>query len=307
MSNKIFDSYKLSIIKNMDFSGSKKELRNLKSIILDYNNNPDVDKRNKVDKELLNFEKMYVSQNDKTGNYTENCNISSGFYCYECIKGHCKVQGGLKSNNKFDKVTCYGLANHNRLARTMTQGLVNYIVFNSLSSKEIEEQILEAIEKHNSYYLRFNEIGSFFSLKSFKKCDKTAKSLKDQVISYSYTSNKRLFDKVHKNSHMTLSLSQGFANPDEIKVQDFKQTIVIPDNYESIKPLLEDDRFRFCNESCSNCCQCKDKDDKRITVFIQHGAGHKYKLKNAIGTKAFLYQQREGMFRNMAFIGERLL
>ena len=307
MVNKQFEAFKLSIVKAMDFSASKDELEKLKKIILDYNNNPLVDEKNKINKKFLSFDKLYLSQNDKTGPHTINMNISSGFYCYECIKGHCNVQNTLNSKKgKFDKIICYSLANNNRLARTMTYGLINYIVFNTLPIDELVRQIKRAIDATNSYYLRFNEMGSFYSLDSFWKCDKIAKILKEDVISYSYTSNKKLFDKVHKDSFMTLSLSLGFADVDNVKIEDYKQTIVIQDNYETIKPLLDDDRFIFCNEACSNCSQCKNKDNNKITVFIRHGAGHSYHLTDVIGIECFKNKQRHSMFKNMSFVSKSL-
>ena len=138
MVNKEFEAFKFSIVKAIDFSASKDELEKLKKIILDYNNNPLVDEKNKVNEDYLSFDKLYLSQNDKTGPHTINMNISSGFYCYECIKGHCNVQDTLNSKKgKFDKIICYSLANNNRLAITMTYGLINYIVFNTLPIDEL--------------------------------------------------------------------------------------------------------------------------------------------------------------------------
>ena len=47
MVNKEFEAFKLSIVKAMDFSASKDEIKKIKQIILDYNNNPLVDEKNK--------------------------------------------------------------------------------------------------------------------------------------------------------------------------------------------------------------------------------------------------------------------
>ena len=59
MVNKEFEEFKLSIVKTMDFSASKDELEELKEIILDYNNNPLVDEKNKVNEDFLSFDKLY--------------------------------------------------------------------------------------------------------------------------------------------------------------------------------------------------------------------------------------------------------
>ena len=53
MVNKEFEAFKLSIVKAMDFSASKDEIEKLKEIILDYNNNPLVDEKNKINKKFF--------------------------------------------------------------------------------------------------------------------------------------------------------------------------------------------------------------------------------------------------------------
>ena len=58
MVNKEFEEFKISIIKAMDFSCSKNEIEKLKTIILDYNNNPLVDEKNKVQEDYLSFDKL---------------------------------------------------------------------------------------------------------------------------------------------------------------------------------------------------------------------------------------------------------
>ena len=59
MVNKEFEAFKFSIVKAIDFSASKDELEKLKEIILDYNNNPLVDEKNKVNENYLSFDKLY--------------------------------------------------------------------------------------------------------------------------------------------------------------------------------------------------------------------------------------------------------
>ena len=308
-SNPEFDRLKLGIVKNLNYSGSESEIEALKQVVLEYVNNPEVSGRNKPAPDFKLFEELhFVLDNDKTGRNTCNLNISSGFGCYECLKGHCNVQSNSKRQDgvKFENITCYSLANENRLPLSIIHDINNYIVFNTLSYDKILSQIKTFILENECFYLRFNEKGSFYSLDSFKTCDKIAMDLKNYVISYSYTSNKILFNEVYKTCFMALNLSLGFEDLTKVQKQDYKQTIVIEDNRDCLEFVMaHPETFKLCTGYCSGCSNCKD-DDTLVTVFIRHGAGHNKDLQYFMGVNFVTDLKRQALFKNMAFVSSRL-
>ena len=301
----INDQYKLDILKTNDFSASSEEIEALKQLILDYNQNPEVNDKNKVDEEYLSFDKLYLgSDNGKTGERTLNLNIGTAYNCFECLKGFCNVQKQLRNKEfaKLNKQQCYALSDNNRLLKLLTYDLINYIVFNSLPLDELIRQIKAELEKNDYDYLRFNERGSFYGIESFKRCDAIAESVKDDVVAYSYTSNKDLFFDVWNSCCMTLNLSLGLEDVDSVQIQDYKQTIVVMDEYDAVRQILNDDRFILCSEDCSNCSKCKNKDSTKITVFILHGNGHNWETTDFMTPREAKSIKRQARYNNMAFL-----
>ena len=303
------DQYKLAILKTNDFSGSESEIEALKQLIIDYNNNPNVNDKNKVNPAYLSFDRLYLgSDNGKTGEKTINLNISTAYNCYECLKGFCNVQKQLR-DKKFDKLNkqkCYALSDSNRLIKNLTYDLINYIVFVTMPLDSLVKQVKAVILANDYDYLRFNERGSFYSLESFKKCDAIAKALKGYVVAYSYTSNKDLFFNVQDTCCMTLNLSLGLDDIDSVQIQDYKQTIVVMDDKETVRKVFNDDRFLLCSESCTNCSKCKNKDNKKITVFILHGNGHNWEITDFLTVSEAKTLKRIARFENMEFLVRNL-
>lgn len=308
--NNEFEQLKQAIFEAQDFSGSVAEIEALKQAVMDYQNNPAVADKNKLDDSFLSFDKLYFGEkNEKTGAKTCIVNIGGSLTCYECQNGFCNLQKAIrgKKGRNSEKIRCYGLRNDNRLPYQVLTSINNYIVFNTLSTNDLIKQIRTFILKNGSYYLRFNEKGSFYGLNSFLKCDDIAKALKSYVISYSYTSNKALFDKVEKTCFMRLNLSLGLAELSEIEIKDYKQTIIIKNDLDSITEAINDDRLQFCLSDCSNCSKCKDKDNKLITAFIEHSPTAEYSIEDVYSLVQLNKLSREAMIKNMAFVSSNLL
>lgn len=279
--NFMFEELKKNITIYQTFKGSDKELRRLKEAVLNFTLKQKPNSRKRIKKEYLTFDKLFFSTNRKTGASVLNFNIGSALKCYECINGHCKVQEDGK------KTSCYATRDNKRLPLLIQYDIINYIVFNSLPLNDIIKQVKEAIFKFEADYVRFNERGSFYSEKSFLKCDAIAKELKEYVTCYSYTSNTELFFKYHKNSNMVLNLSLGLSDIDKVAVKPYKQTIVINDDIDTVKKVLNDNRFNICVSNCSSCVKCINRHDKKVTAFVNHGPGHNKKLMDFMGKEEF--------------------
>lgn len=308
--NNDFEQLKQAIFLSQDFTGSTTEIEALKEAIMDYQNNPEVASKNKLDDSFLNFDKLYFGlDNEKTGDKTGIINIGGALTCYECKKGYCNLQTAIRDlkGRNTEKIKCYALRNDNRLPYQVLTSINNYIVFNTLSLNDLIKQIKSFILENNCYYIRFNEKGSFYGLDSFNKCDDIAKALKSYAISYSYTSNKTLFDKVSKNCCMTLNFSLGLSNLSDVEIKDYKQTIIIKNDLNSIMEAINDDRLQFCLSDCSNCSKCKDKDNNLITAFIEHFPNAEYSINDVLSSVELNKLSREAMFKNMAFVSSQIL
>ena len=107
--------------------------------------------------------------------------------------------------------------------------------------------------------------------------------------SFSYTSNKHLFKKYNNVSNFILSYSQGLDIDVEALDCSIKQTAIITlssvykmkherekavkNGRKTLLPLLANPNVVICCGDCSNCPYCKNKEDKRVVVFIRHGNG----------------------------------
>lgn len=297
------DQYKLAILKINDFSASDEELDALRQLIVEYNSNPNVNDKNKVKNEYLSFNRLYLaSDNGKTGERTLNLNIGTAYNCYECLNGFCNVQKQLRNQEfaKLSKQRCYALSDSNRIIRNLTYDLINYIVFNSLPLDELIRQVKLELDANDYDYLRFNERGSFYGIDSFWKCDAIAESV--EIVAYSYTSNRDLFFNVQDKCSMTLNLSLGLEDVEDVEIQDFKQTIVVMDDYDTVRQVFEDERFVLCSADCSNCSNCKDRSKHQITVFILHGNGHNWEITDFLSSDEAKAMRREARLQNMAFL-----
>ena len=182
-------------------------------------------------------------------NHALNCFSSKNNYCENCNCCYAK-----KSSTNYKNSCLYGLAseiNFNRLS-------VNQII------KAIEKTIKEA---KNIKFIRFNEIGDFKSFNQFLKANEVAKYFFEayDIVTYTYTHNKELLKhkEVIKNSYIIMNWS--------IKAgEGFKSAITCNNPSDLPKYLSEPDKYIICKGKCHNCSYCKDKDDLRTVVFINH-------------------------------------
>ena len=276
----------VELVKIQDFSGSEEEIEALTSLVVEF-------------AESIGFElpdgELFLGTNSKTGESIVNLSLTSALHCPECIQGHCRVQKrirdseGLKTGNK---QVCYACSINNRHIETVIKIVWNYIQFHKLDLETIIKQLKRHILVNNCQYLRFNEYGSFIDEKNIQKCITISNTLvNDEYIrnSFSYTSNRYLFKKYQKVPNFVLSLSQGLDVDFESLDTSIKQTAIVTlssvakmkhdrdkaveNGRKTLLPLLDNPNVVICCGDCSNCPYCKNKEDKRIVVFLRHGNG----------------------------------
>ena len=280
------EEFLVELIKIQDFSGSEKEIEALTSLVVEF-------------AESIGFElpkgQLFLGTNSKTGENVVNLSFTSAIHCPEALKGHCNVQKPLRDMNgakNGNKQVCYACSINNRHIETTIKCIWNYILFHKLTINKITNQIKRHILVNSCQYLRFNEYGSFIDEKNLQKCIIISNMLvEDGLIlnSFSYTSNKRLFKKYSDVPNFVLSYSQGLDVDVEALDCSIKQTAIITlssiykmkhDNIKAIEkgrktllPLLDNPNVVICCGDCSKCPYCKNKEDKRIVVFLRHGNG----------------------------------
>lgn len=280
------EEFLVELVKIQDFSGSEKEIEALTSLVVEF-------------AESIGFElpkgQLFLGTNSKTGENVINLSFTSAIHCPEALKGHCNVQKPLRDMNgakNGNKQVCYACSINNRHIETTIKCIWNYILFHKLTVDEITDQIKRHILFNSCQYLRFNEYGSFIDEKNLQKCIIISNMLvEDGLIlnSFSYTSNKRLFKKYSDVPNFVLSYSQGLDVDVEGLDCSIKQTAIITlssiykmkhDNIKAIEkgrktllPLLDNPNVVICCGDCSKCPYCKNKEDKRIVVFLRHGNG----------------------------------
>lgn len=274
------------LVKIQDFSGSEEEIEALTSLVVEF-------------AETIEFElpkgQLFLGTNSKTGENVVNCSFTTAIHCPEAIFGHCNVQKplrdsyGLKNGNK---QICYACSINNRHIETTIKCVWNYIWFHLLPIDEIVNQLKKHILVNHCQYLRFNEYGAFIGEENIKKCITISNMLVEAGLilnSFSYTSNRRLFKRYSNIPNFALSYSQGLDV--DLKALDcsIKQTAIITlssvykmkhDNVKAVEngrktliPLLNNPNVVICCGDCSKCPYCKDKNDKRVVVFLRHGNG----------------------------------
>lgn len=275
-----------SVVRNQDFSGSESEIRRLKSIVEAY-------------ADSIGFElpenTLFLGTNGKTGLNIVNLSFCSALHCPESIKGHCKVQKPIRNPDGFktkNKQICYACAINNRHIETFIKNTWNYIIFHILTDDEIVKQIKSYVLQNGALYLRFNEYGSFLDEECLKRCINISNTLiKEGYIknSFSYTSNKYLFNKYCNVKGFVLSYSEGFNFDLNNLEPSIKKTGVVTlsstamwknnpekalkQGREVLIPLLNNHNIVICCGNCSNCPYCKNNNDKRLVLFLRHGNG----------------------------------
>lgn len=274
------------LVKIQDFSGSESEIEALTSLVVEF--------AESIGFELPNGE-LFLGTNSKTGENVVNLSFSTAINCPEAIKGHCNVQKPLRDSEGLktgEKQVCYACSVNNRHIETTVKCVWNYIQFHKLTVNEIKEQIERHILVNNCQYLRFNEYGSFVDENNLKKCITINNILVEGGLiknSFSYTSNRYLFKKYPKVPNFVLSYSQGLDVDIETLDCSIKQTAIITlssvakmkhnrdkavkNGRKILLPLLNNQNVVICCGDCSKCPYCKDKEDKRVIVFLRHGNG----------------------------------
>lgn len=280
------EEFLVELIKIQDFSGSEEEIEALTSLVVEF--------ANSIEFELPKGQ-LFLGTNSKTGENVVNCSFTSAIHCPEAIKGHCNVQKPLRDMNgakNGNKQVCYACSINNRHIETTIKCVWNYICFHKLTVDQITDQIKRHILVNSCQYLRFNEYGSFIDEENLQKCIAISNILVESGLilnSFSYTSNKRLFKKYSDIPNFILSYSQGLDIDLEALDCSIKQTVIITlssiykmkhDNVKAIEkgrktllPLLNNPNVVICCGDCSKCPYCKNKEDKRIVVFLRHGNG----------------------------------
>lgn len=211
---------------------------------------------------LVNKELPIIIGNSKVGEDTLCINMSSSFNCYSAHMGYCEHCNGRTN------YSCYARALEDPFKNTLTQNLLCGYLFDTLSIDELIQQVSETIVKNDIKFIRYNSFGDFKSMEQFLKANTLSEFCYKEfgVVSYTYTHNKDLEIDVLEKSFITVNYSYKTGR-DNVKhcITAFK--------WES--KYLDDSKYVICNGDCYKCSYCKDKDDKRIIVFMAHGKGFK--------------------------------
>mgnify|MGYP006935588172 CR=1 FL=1 len=197
--------------------------------------------------------------NLKIGEDTLIINVNHALNCYSDKMGyceHCKDCYAKKAPCTYKNSFLYGFASE--------------IQFNKLATDKIilsvETQFKKELKSNEIKFIRFNEAGDFKSFKVFKKANDVAKHFfnKYGIISYSYTHNKELKDhkEAIKNSYIIINWSFNIDN-------EYKQAITC-NKLEDLVKYYNDDNYIICTGKCYHCSYCKDKNDLRTVVFVNH-------------------------------------
>lgn len=198
--------------------------------------------------------------NTKIGTDTLIVNVNHAFNCFSDKSGYCE------NCNQ-----CYAKKAPSTYPNSFLYGFASEINFNRLSVeaiiKSIETLHKQELKANNIKFLRFNEAGDFKSLDLFLKANEVAKYFKTKynIISYTYTHNKELLEykDMIKNSYIVMNWS--------IKAgAGFKHAITCNKASDLAKYLKDEDNYVICKGKCFNCSYCKNKDDLRTVVFVNH-------------------------------------
>lgn len=245
-----FDGLKKAIENNNEFIDNVDELENILRKYITISDNS---------KALEYIETDFMPHkvgNHKIGDDTLIINVNHALNCFSSKSGYCE------NCNQ-----CYAKKSSNNYKNSCLFGLASEINFSKLSIKNIIDNLENTIKSENIKFIRFNENGDFKSFDLFKKANTIAEYFfnKYNIISYTYTHNKKLIN--HKdfinNSFIVMNWS--------IKTNDkSKKAITCNNPKDLIKYYKKSNDYVICTGNCFNCSYCKNKDDKRTIVFINH-------------------------------------
>lgn len=196
--------------------------------------------------------------NEKIGDDTIIINTNHALNCYCSKKGYCNM-----------KKDCYAKKSSNNYINSCLYNLAAEINFKNLSVEKIITDIESVIKTADTdiKFIRFNEAGDFINYDMFKKANKIATYFMEKydIISYTYTHNIELEEYITDiyNSNIVLNYSY------DVKTSlDVKKCIVI--NKSDIYNYINDNNYVICGGVCSNCSYCKNKQEKRTVIFVNH-------------------------------------
>lgn len=196
--------------------------------------------------------------NEKIGDDTIIINTNHALNCYCSKKGYCSM-----------KEDCYARKSSNTYINSCLYNLAAEVNFKKLSVEKIIADIEAIIKTADTVikFIRFNEAGDFISYDMFKKADKIAAYFKNNydIMSYTYTHNIELEDYIKDIDNSNIVLNYSY----DVKTSlDVKKCIVI--NKSDIYNYLNDNNYVICGGVCSNCSYCKNKNEKRTVIFVNH-------------------------------------
>lgn len=196
--------------------------------------------------------------NEKIGDDTIIINTNHALNCYCSKKGYCSM-----------KKDCYAKKSSNIYINSCLYNLAAEVNFKKLSVEKIIADIEAIIKTADTdiKFIRFNEAGDFISYDMFKKADKIAAYFKNNydIISYTYTHNIELEDYIKDIDNSNIVLNYSY----DVKTSlDVKKCIVI--NKSDIYNYLNDNNYVICGGVCSNCSYCKNKNEKKTVIFVNH-------------------------------------
>lgn len=196
--------------------------------------------------------------NEKIGDDTIIINTNHALNCYCSKKGYCNM-----------KKDCYAKKSSNQYINSCLYNLAAEVNFKKLSVEKIIADIEEAIKTADTdiKFIRFNEAGDFISYDLFKKANKIATYFKNKydIVSYSYTHNIELKDNIKSIDNSNIVLNYSY----DVKTSlDVKKCIVIDKS--DINNYIYNNNYVICGGVCNNCSYCKNKNEKRIIIFVNH-------------------------------------
>lgn len=196
--------------------------------------------------------------NEKIGEDTIIINTNHALNCYCSKKGYCNM-----------KKDCYAKKSSNTYINSCLYNLAAEVNFKRLSVEKIITDIEAIIKTADTdiKFIRFNEAGDFISYDMFKKANKIATYFKNKynIVSYSYTHNIELKDNIKEIDNSNIVLNYSYDVKTSLAV---KKCIVIDKS--DINNYLNDCNYVICGGVCSNCSYCKNKNEKRIIIFVNH-------------------------------------
>lgn len=196
--------------------------------------------------------------NEKIGDDTIIINTNHALNCFCSKKGYCNMEKD-----------CYAKKSSNTFVNSCLYNLAAEVNFKNLSAEKIISDIEGVINSADGdiKFIRFNEAGDFINYELFKKANKIATYFmkKYNIISYTYTHNKELYEYITDIYNSNIVLNYSYDVKTSLAV---KKCMVI--NKSDIYNYINDNNYVLCGGVCSYCSYCKNKKEKRTVIFVNH-------------------------------------